>query len=204
MKYIPILLTVLLLACGQNTTEKKTTTDTLPAQPSRVDTATRSSLPTSAIYDDYLPSRLVAYVRRSLPDWKLPDPSAWEKYWFDQYTKDKSLVNFISGDFNCDGATDHALVLLHQKGDIGAWAFLARDSSFEKTKLDQFEHLSSGLIEIGLELLEKGEHGHLGEDGEMAKPAIVKCEGVTVIFFEKAARSYYWEKGKLKAIQTGD
>jgi hypothetical protein len=194
---------MLLVACGQNTTEKKTTGDTLPTKSLPQDTVVKDSVPDRAIYSRYLSTALMHYVDISLPDWRLPDPSAWEKYWFDEYKRDKSLVNFISGDFNCDGTIDHALILTNAKGDIGAWAFLAKDSSFEKTKLDQFESLSNP-IGAGLQILEKGEHGYIGADGEPAKPVKVNCEGVTVIFFEKAARSYYWEKGKVKAIQTGD
>jgi hypothetical protein len=193
MKYIPVLFTLFLFACGQNSSEKNTP-----------DTAISSNIPPIAIYDQYLPQALVSYVQQSLPEWKLPDPTAWEKYWFDEYKKEKSLVNFITSDFNCDNVADHALILLNQKGDIGVWAFLARDGSFEKTKLDQFENLSGGPIGAGLLILEKGEHSYLGPEGEIEKPVKVNCEGVTVIFFEKAARSYYWENGKVKAIQTGD
>jgi hypothetical protein len=203
MKHIPVLFTLLLFACGQNSTEKKTITDTVQQRASP-DTTIGEKTPAGSIYDQYLPQALKSYVQQSLPEWKLPDPTAWEKYWFDEYKKDKSLVNFITGDFNCDGLADHALILLNQQGDIGAWAFLAKDGSFEKTKLDQFENLSGGPIGTGLLILEKGEHSYLGPEGEIEKPVKVKCEGVTVIFFEKAARSYYWENGEVKAIQTGD
>lgn len=204
MKYFHVLLAIVLFACGQNTTEKKTTTDTVAMQPAPGDTSVSTDTLESSIYDRYLPPALMSYIRQSLPEWTLPDPAAWEKYWFDEYKKDKSLVNFISADFNCDTAADHALILVNKKGDIGAWAFLAKDGSFEKNKLDEFENLSGGPIGAGLMVLEKGKHGYIGADGEIEKPVSVKCEGVTVIFFEKAARSYYWEKGKVKAIQTGD
>jgi hypothetical protein len=205
MKYITVLFMVLVFACGQKkAAQEKVSDPSVPVPPPTGITPVRDSIPSAAIYDEYLPPALIRYIRQSMPDWKLPAPNLWEKFWFDDYQTGKFLVNFISADFNCDGATDHALILLNQKNDIGAWAFLAKDSSFEKTKLDEFENWTDGRIDCGLLVLERGEQHHISADDETAKTVKVNCEGVTVIFFEKAARSYYWEKGKVKAIQTGD
>lgn len=202
----------MLFACGQSDAETKTTPDTfvpygksdeipemgpLPVIP-------RDTIAGADIYNKYIPATLLNYINQSLPNMKLPNPSAWEKYWFDMYRKEKSLVNFVAGDFNCDGRSDYALLLADQKNRIVPWAFLAKDSGFEKTKLDEFDHMTTGPIDVGLDLLEKGDVHHLSEGGEPAKPVKLRCEGVTIIFFEKAARSYYWENGKMRSIQTGD
>jgi hypothetical protein len=162
-----------------------------------------SSAPAAVlIYTRYVPAKLLQHLSASLPGWKIPDPSSWEKYWWEQYRTNNSLANYFSGDFNCDGRPDHAMVLTDEKNDIGAWAFLAKDESFENVKLDQFENMT-GQIGCGLTLLPPGQYGDLNNE-DVNYRVDVKCPGITLIFFEKAARSYYFENGKLKWIQSGD
>ncbi len=151
------------------------------------------------VYSNYLPSLFRAYVTDYAIPWTIPKQDAWEKYWWDQYKKDKSLVNYVSGDFNCDNAPDHAMILTDPSGAVSAWAFFAKDGSFEKVMLEKIP-IEEGPIGIGIELLPKGKQGDLSTN----KTFDVKCDGITIIFFERAAHSYYWEKGKFKMIQTGD
>jgi hypothetical protein len=165
-----------------------------------VQTGSNNSIDT--IYQNYVPGELRDFIYSRMGGWKLPQASDWQKRWWDEYKKDKTLVNYVSGDFNCDGKQDHSMILTDEKNNIGAWAFLANQNSFDTVKLDQFEN-PGNQIGAGLQILPKGKHAHLDMDNPNIKVE-VKCEGITVIFFEKAARSYYFENGKLRWIQTAD
>lgn len=204
MRYLVFLLIICFTACGENKDQKEGSNSTDTLKQSTIDTTKKTELtPLSSlkVYSSYIPESVNNYITTSLPDWSLPDPESWDKYWWDYYKKEKTLVNFISGDFNCDHKTDHALILTDKKGNTGAWALLAKDSSYESAKLEQIDK-EPGMIGIGLEILEKGKQGDL--NGDKPRTVNVKCEGVTIVFFEKAAHSWYWEKGKLKMIQTAD
>lgn len=50
-------------------------------------------------------------MEQKLPHWHLMNPNSWENFWFKQYQKDSSLVNYITADFNCDEKMDYALLL---------------------------------------------------------------------------------------------
>jgi hypothetical protein len=206
MKCILIVLSAALFACNQKGNKKINVApgDSLVIQPARPDTLQNDTLsvPGRSVYAQYIPGSVTSWLAKDLPDWNIPDPSKWDKYWWDQYKKNKALVNYLPGDFNCDSQPDHALILTDRKGNVAAWVLIAKNNGFEKVKLNGYENISSGPIGIGLEILPKGEHGDLNH--EKAKKVSVKCEGVTVTYFEKAARSYYWENGKMKWIQTGD
>jgi hypothetical protein len=204
MRYLLFLFLVAFAACKNSGNDKKhiSPSDSAVIKQGPLteeDANADSTSPSPSVYYAYLPAGLSSHVNALLPDWTLPDQSNWDKYWW--YKKDKSLVSYVSGDFNCDNKTDHALILTKKNGDYAAWAFLAKDSSFQDVKLEEISR-EGGPIGIGIEILEKGKHGDL--DNDKAKPVDVACEGVTIIFFEKAAHSFYWEKGKVKRIQTGD
>ena len=197
MKILIILFACFLFSCNN-------TNDTKTIEEKKDSTITTDSTATSAVlvYTRYVPVELLAHLSKSLPAWKIPDPSSWEKHWWDQYKTDSTLVNYLYGDFNCDGNKDYSMVLTDSKNNIGAWAFLAKGGTFENVKLDEFENIS-GIIGCGLIPLSAGKHGDLNVE-DLNYRVDVKCPGITVIFFEKAARSYYFENGKLKWIQTGD
>ncbi|HSU29233.1 MAG TPA: hypothetical protein VLJ68_12690 [Chitinophagaceae bacterium] len=151
------------------------------------------------VYSKYLPPTFRAYVTDYVTGWTIPKENAWEKYWWDQYKKDKSLVNYVSGDFNCDNKTDYSMILTDPRGAVAAWVFMAKGNDFEKTMLEQAD-IEEGPIAIGIDLLKKGKQGDMITN----KTADIKCDGVSIVFFERAQHSYYWEKGKFKMIQTGD
>ena len=191
---------IVFLACNQNEQKKgseeiNNKIDSLIAK----DTVQPAAI---MIYTRYVPAQLLSHLSATMPEWRLPDPSSWEKYWWDQHKTDSTLVNYIAGDFDCNGKRDHAMILTDAKNNIGAWAFLSKGNSFENFKLDEFEN-PGGQIGCGLMLLPPGQHGDLNQE-DVKYRVNVKCQGITVIFFEKAARSYYFENGKLKWIQSGD
>lgn len=157
----------------------------------------------SSIYASYIPATLKEYLDKTLPGWSIPAPAKWEKYWFNQYKKDSSLVNIIPADFNCDGQKDYALILRKKKNALGVYAFVSAANGFTKHELqDLGEEME--LIGTGLELIRPSSVHHIGEGDEEPAPVQLKCDAVQVVWFEQAARTYYWSKNKFTYVQTGD
>lgn len=171
---------------NQNVVSDKKEFDTLPAFD-------------EDIYKDYIPQKLAAFLAKEMPDWKIPAPNKWDKYNFNEFKTANNLVNFISGDFNCDKRGDYALILEDKRERLAIWVFFAEKTGFNKIKLAD---AGSGReqIESGIAVLEPGEHG-----GDWnPKPVKIKCQAIEDIYFEKAAEAYYWENGKFKSIITSD
>ena len=198
MKPILIVVTCFLISCNNSKNEPNTT----EIKKDSVITTDSTEPAAVLIYTRYVPVNLLQHLSASLPEWSIPDPSAWEKRWWDYYKTNVTLVNYMPGDFNCDGAKDYAMVLTNRNNNVAAWAFLAKGNSFENKKLDEFQNIS-GQIGCGLMPLHAGKHGDLNNE-DVNYRVDVKCPGITLVFFEKAARSYYLEKGKVKWIQSGD
>lgn len=158
----------------------------------------------STIYDQYLPSDLKSYLAATLQDWKLPTPSEWDALWFQTYRSTNSLVNFISGDFNCDAQNDHAL-LLSSKSDssLAVWIIHSGNNGLTSIKLEEYGKPDNH-IQLGLELVEAGDLNYIDPDVDEPKSIKMKCLGIQVVYFEKAAITYYWDKDKYSSVQTGD
>lgn len=157
----------------------------------------------SSIYASYIPAALKDHLDKALPGWSIPAPAKWEKYWFNQYKKDSSLVNIVPGDFNCDGQKDYALILRKKKKALAAYAFVSAANGFTKHELqDLGEEME--LIGTGLELIRPSSVHHIGEGDEEPAPVQLKCDAVQIVWFEQAARTYYWNKNKFTYVQTGD
>jgi hypothetical protein len=111
----------------------------------------------------------------------------------------------VSGDFDCNGTKDYALLLKKSNGVLGVYAFLSTGSSFKSFEFMDLGKDAGEQIEIGLELLPPGEYNHIDADSDEDPPPLkIKCNSVQVLNFERAAETFYWEKGKLKSITTGD
>jgi hypothetical protein len=202
MRSLSLLFLIVLFACNQQKGNKEIAkSDTLvsastPATNNRyVDTMDVT------VYNSYLDEPLKNYLSVHMKDWSLIPRQSWEAYWWDQYRKDKSLVSYISGDFNCDNRIDHAMILSDTAHNYSVWVFLAHENDFTATQLDNFER-ETGPVGIGLEIFSKGKQNTI--QGNKISSVNIKCEGVTIIFFEKAAQSYYWDNGRVKMLQTGD
>ncbi len=211
MKILTSIMLLGLIACGQCTTrsDSKTTLDTFQSKssshPDKVNVIENSKLYDSSIYQSYINAQLKAYLGKAFPGWTLPALNRWDTLWFNQYMTDSSLANYVSGDFNCDSKKDYGLIIEDNKGIIVAYAFLSTRSSFQAFKLEEFGKDNGEQIEIGLEVLKPGEYNYIDPDSDNNPPPVkIKCEAVQVIGFEKSAETYYWDKGKLKSIMTGD
>jgi hypothetical protein len=208
MRLIFTILTTVLVACNVPDDTKRSDLNTDSSQQlantASMDSVTskKEKLIDSTIYHSYIPGELMTWLNKNLVGSDIPSPSRWDNYWFIQYKKDSSLVNYVSGDFNCDRKKDHALILT-ENGTIAVYAFLAGETGFKKERLETYGSDNGELIDIGLELLKPGKYEHLDGDNQ-PPPANIKCAAIQLVYFEKAAVTYYWEKGKFKSIQTGD
>jgi hypothetical protein len=157
----------------------------------------------SSIYASYVPVSLKEYLDKEVTGWSIPAPAKWESYWFNQYKKDSSLVNFLTSDFNCDGKKDYALILREKKGTLSSYAIVSNATGFSKHKLEDLgEEMDK--IGTGLELVLPATIHHI-DDSDGEPPSLqLKCPAIQIIWFEQAARTFYWEKNKFKYVQTGD
>lgn len=211
MKKLTALLVYGLVSCGQavSTADPKTIDDTSQTVKKSSTPGTSTSKDnnkySSSIYERYINPRLKIYLDNEFNGWTLPTPSRWDTVWFNQYKSDTTLVNYISGDFDCNKKKDYALLFKKASDEIVAYAFLSTGDTFKPIKLMDFGKDSGEPIEIGLELLPPGNYNHIDPESEEEPPPVrIKCNSVQVLNFERAAETFYWEKSKLKSIITGD
>lgn len=158
----------------------------------------------STIYDTYLPAGVKTYLATHLQDWQLPLPEQWDALWFQSYKKPDALINLTSGDFNCDGQKDYALLLSHKKDStIGAWIIQSAGAGYNAIKLETLEKPEDH-IQLGLELIEEGGLNYIAPDSDDTPSLKLVCPAVQVTYFEKGATTYYWNKGEYNSVQTGD
>jgi hypothetical protein len=160
----------------------------------------------TSIYERYLATELKEYLNNQYKGWTFPAPNRWDTVWFNQYKTDTSLLSYVSGDFDCNERKDYAIIFKKADGFIAAYAFLSRGNYFLPVELMNFGKDEGEQIEIGLEVLPPGVYNYIDADNdEDVLPHVkIKCNSVQILNFERAAETFYWEKGKLKSISTGD
>lgn len=193
MKTLTTILPIVLFSCGQTTTtDKKVNSDSTHNE--------SKDIAPQTIVDN----QLKAYLDTAFNGWTIPSPDRWDSVWFNQYKNDGNLVNYVEGDFDCNKETDYALLFKRGDGNLVAYAFLSSDKSFEKFELINFGKDTTELIDYGLEIIPPGKINYMDPESDDAPFVISKCNAVQVLSFEKGAETFYWEKGKLKSVPTGD
>jgi len=144
------------------------------------------------------------YITAALPGWHIPPSSSWEKYWYDRYKKGKNLVFRVQSDFDGNGGKDYAFILKDSADNHAVWAFLKNDSTYTKHRVYNIARLPNSKLHVGLGLLKAGSYNDLNTTGP--DPVKVKTgnPAIHVIFFETAAKAYYWKDNAFHLIQTGD
>lgn len=209
---ITIIVAVQWLACKQ-------TPNHTAAKPAKPNVALRTKQPqpqpaikdtisvyTNDVYDKYIPSAVKTLLKEKLSGWKLPSPSSWEKYWFNEYKKDSSLVDYVTGDFNGDRKPDYALLLVNEQHAFVVWV-LQSDSNDNYQAIQLTELTEASLpLETGLELIDAGKLNYLSMETESneIKAIDLKHQAIQISFFEASAETYYWDEGKFKSVTTGD
>jgi hypothetical protein len=209
MKILFAIIAIAFISCNNSNNDKPADTKKDPGTATKDSVAPVNNVPEtekqydSTVYASYIPAALKDYLDKELPGWAMPAPSKWEKYSFNQYKKDNSLVNIVPGDFNCDNQKDYALILRKKKNALAAYAFVSGNNGFTKHQLQDLGE-EMDMINTGLELIPPSAVHHIGEGDEEPAPVQLKCDAVQVIWFEQAARTYYWNKNRFTYVQTGD
>lgn len=112
--------------------------------------------------------------------------------------------DLISGDFDGNGRSDYAAMIVHgvtrvEDGqvvgpDAAIVVFLAQEHGFQMSVID--DPAGDYLMLIG-----KGEKAY---DFEQQKEFTFEHDAIDAVIFEKAATSYVYEQGHFRAIITGD
>ena len=192
MKTLTAILAFGLISCGQTTTSDKKLL--------RTSTMTKKNVSIQL----YINSRLIVYLDSAFKGWTLPAPNRWDTVWFNQYNSKGNFVNYVTGDFDCNKEKDYALLFLKGDGVLAAYAFLSSDKSFKSFQLIDFGKDTNGQIEFGLELMPPGKYNYIDPENDNAPSIKINCSAIQVLEFEKGAETFYWKKGKLKSIITGD
>ena len=158
---------------------------------------------TSEVYKKYIPDSILQLVATRLPEWKLPLPDSWERFWFKEYKKDTVLVNYISADFNGDGRKDYAFILNDAKREFATWVLQSKNGDYELIKLNSIKTVN-GKTDMGLQIIPKGKLNYIDFDSDNDKYVMLKFPAIQVEFFEQSAETYYWQNGKYKSVTTGD
>lgn len=153
---------------------------------------------------NFIDKQLVAYLDTNFNGWTMPEPNRWDTIWFNQYKNDGNFVNYVTGDFDCNNKKDYVLLFKQANSSIVAYSFLSKRNSFQSFQLFDFGTDNDEMIEYGLELLPPGIYSYMDPESDEAPSVSIKCNAVQILYFEKGAETFYWEKGKLQSIMTGD
>jgi len=163
-----------LSACGQSNIQSVSETPTK-------DTISKTDSPQPNYLDSIPPFQKTVYntidtfalslMKRLLPEWELPDPSNWEKFWFKEYMKDGNFVNFISGDFNCDDTKDYVFLLKDKQNEFAVWILQSEHTDFLPIELFKIGKPVSQL-EMGVVLVPKGRLWYIEFENDNPPPII--------------------------------
>jgi hypothetical protein len=208
MKTLTAILVLGLFSCGEAATTADTANiDTTQAAKEKAisDTGTSDNKQYSRdIYEQYIEPKLKIYLDKEFNGWTLLTPNRWDTVWFNQYKSESTLVNYISGDFDCNHQKDFALLFHKADDEISAYAFLSSGNSIKAVKLMDLGKDTGEQIEFGIELLPPGKYNNMDPESEEAPSVRINCNAVQILSFEKGAETFYWDNGKVKSIMTGD
>lgn len=210
IKLAAISILVLASCVRGGTTADKTIKDSMVM--AGVDSLLNSDGPTygmDEIYQHYFDQGLQAYIKKTHPIWSIPTQNKWHPQLFNKYKTDSSLVNYISGDFDCNGKKDHALLLDKGKGILAVVAFLSKGDSFSTVELTENINREGEKIEFVLTLFKPGSYNTIDPDIEPASRHVsLKCYGIGIGFFKELYEGgndvYYWEKDELRSCLIED
>jgi hypothetical protein len=201
------LLLLIFLSCNQSS--KKTGKDrqeSIPKTLVKLKSRPKDTIPVydSIVYKKYIDTSVFRLLHNHLPEWKLPSPPVWDKFWFNEYKKNGYLVNYTYADFNGDNKTDYAFILDSNKV-FAVWILQSSGNKYKAVKLQDLGGPTE-TIDVGIDLVPKGKLDYidLDNDNDNPKPINLKHPALTVESFERAAETYYWEGGQYKSVTTGD
>lgn len=156
------------------------------------------------IYQTYISEELLSYIEKKHPTWSVPNENMWYPKLFSKYKTGSSLVNYLSGDFDCNGKKDQALIVDKGKNILSAVAFLKIDNSFKTVELTEIGPAGEK-IEFVLTLYKPGHYKIVDPDLSPSDPKIVnfKCNGVGIgkfnELYEGGRDVFYWDQNQLRS-----
>lgn len=162
------------------------------------------------IYTKYINTQLLSYLRQEHPGWTVPNQNMWYPKLFNKYKTDSSLVNYISGDFNCDGNEDYALIIDKGSQSLAAIAFLADGKSFKTVQLTQLIPREAEKFDFTFKLYKQGKYNISDPDLTPTdlKYVNLKCPAVGIGSFNElydgGDEVFYWVNNELRSCMIGD
>lgn len=157
------------------------------------------------IYLRYINQELLSYMEKAHPTWSVPNQNMWYPQLFNKYKTSSSLVNYVRGDFDCNGKTDHALIVDKGRNDLAVVAFLGTDSNFKTVELTDITPIGGVKIDFHLTAYKPGRYAITDPDLEPSdnKYVILKCSSVGIGSFKELYEGgddvFYWEQGHLRS-----
>ena len=140
--------------------------------------------------------------------WEMPSAQRWDDYWEKQYGDSTGTLGHRQADFDGDGTVDHALLVSRKDTTDLDSTYAVVIRFFDRDTVLTVEPWAEadGYIGIGLDLEPTGKLGHLGgeEGGEPEGSVELKQPAVTLVYFEKASITWYWNAGSFHKVWTGD
>jgi hypothetical protein len=134
-----------------------------------------------------IPENLLAYIKRDLPDCKIPDTSEFINSWQEYIDKEQSPF-YISSDFNGDGLNDYAITLLTSSNEYCVFVFNSSLNGFSTHKLRCFKLMDYG-IDVVIKKENKGVYD--GIEGSVT----MENDFIDIVMIESSLTvSYYWQK----------
>lgn len=151
-----------------------------------------------------LPAAVRLKLDRTFPGWHFPKIGDDIRQATKEWVVPGSHLDLLRGDFDGNAESDYALLIEHGEIFNDAGVAIGREVSvvaFLK-KGDKYEyHLVTFDAGDYLLLIRKGDGRY---DYEAQKKFIFTRDAIDSVTFEKAAISYVYEKGRFRAIVTGD
>lgn len=190
----------LLAACTENSsTEQQTTADSVVTDTPATDTRTNNEAPQGNRGAD-----INQFIRDSMPGWAVPESSEWEKYWYERYQKDRNTIYRVQSDFDGNGQGDYAFILKDSLDKFTVWAFMRQDDTYTPHRIYDITRLPNRKLHVGLSVLKAGTYSDLNTTDTVPAKIQTRHSAIHVVFFETAAKAYYWKDGSFHLIQTGD
>jgi hypothetical protein len=155
------------------------------------------------IHRQFIVPELLSYLERTHPTWSVPDQNKWYPQLFNKYKTKIALVSYVSGNFDCTGKTDYALIVDKGNNTLAAVAFLGNDSSFKTVELTDLPRGEGEKIDFALTLYKPGKYTIADPDLKPSDSRRVtfNCNGVGIGTFkelyEGGDQVYYWDKKNL-------
>ncbi len=149
--------------------------------------------------NETIPEILIKYVKIAIPNYHIPDLSDFDKAWNLFYEDSLSIPYYIAGDFNGDGLTDYALLLMNNEKELFLGAFhRVNDVEFKFILIEDIGNFINKIINVGLYVQKTGEIEGIG--GRL----ILFYDAIILSIFEKSSKIYYWDKDNYTAFPLGD